>query len=110
MIRLKKTGIVCMAGAFLLLLSACGPQGGQNQGAEETAEATPEVLYKNNCANCHGQNLEGNAGPSLEDIGQRAGKEDIDRIIKNGKGQMAAQKQLTDEQRSKLAAWLAEKK
>lgn len=106
---MRKKGIAWIAAAVIFLLAACGLQGGQ-QGGKSTANASPETLYKNNCASCHGQNLEGNAGPSLEKIGQRAGKEDIERIIQNGKGQMPAQRQLSDEQRSRLAAWLAEKK
>lgn len=106
---MRKKGIAWIAATVILLLAACGPQGGQ-QGGKSTANASPETLYKNNCASCHGQNLEGNAGPSLEEIGQRAAKEDIERIIQKGKGQMPAQRQLSEEQRSKLAAWLVEKK
>lgn len=107
---MRKQGIAWIAAMVVfLLLSACGPQGGE-QGEKSTANASPETLYKNNCASCHGQNLEGNAGPSLEKIGQNAAKEDIERIIQNGKGQMPAQRQLSDEQRSRLASWLAEKK
>ncbi|PTX62580.1 cytochrome c551 [Melghirimyces profundicolus] len=104
---MKKGWVAGMAMTFLLL-SACAPPGGTKQGPSE--ESSPKALYSNNCASCHGQNLEGNAGPSLKNVGAEHSKEDIEQIIKNGKGQMPAQNQLSDAQRDKLAEWLAKKK
>ena len=40
--------------------------GGKEQKQEETANATPEELYKQNCISCHGENYEGGAGPALK--------------------------------------------
>ncbi|SMO66135.1 c-type cytochrome [Melghirimyces algeriensis] len=95
-------------GVGLLLLAACAPQDEPPKG--ETEEASPKTLYSNNCAGCHGRNLEGTAGPSLEKVGEKYSQSEIEQILANGKGQMPAQKRLSDEQRDKLASWLAEKK
>ncbi|SDC94436.1 cytochrome c551 [Melghirimyces thermohalophilus] len=95
------------AAGVLLLLAACAPQQGQEQNSEP---ASPKTVYNNNCASCHGGNLEGGAGPSLKKVGNRYSAKDIEQVIQNGKGQMPAQNQLSDQERSKLASWLAEKK
>ncbi len=48
--------------------------------------------------------------PALTNTGSKYSKEEIDDIIKNGKGQMPAQTQLSDAERESLSAWLAEQK
>ena len=46
-------------------------------------------LYKNNCASCHGDHLEGAPSfPSLVDIGKRRTREEITSIIREGTGRM----------------------
>lgn len=102
------------------LLTGCG--GGEtddsqgesgDSGASETEVAdgsAAEEIYNNNCMGCHGGNLEGGAGPALDTIGASMSKDDIADVIKNGKGQMPAQKQLSDGDVDTLAEWLAAKK
>jgi YVTN family beta-propeller protein len=79
-----------------------------SKGTHSVAEAG-EVLYKASCASCHGDNLEGKAGPALTTIGaQKSNKEILDRI-QNGKGMMPGG--LVNETDAKiLATWLSEKK
>ena len=95
------------------------PQQGGTPAQEEPApdagdgaagNAEVQAIYANNCASCHGANLEGGFGPALTNTGSKFSKEEIDNIIKNGVGQMPAQTQLNDADREALAAWLAEKK
>jgi quinoprotein glucose dehydrogenase len=49
-------------------------------------------LYKNNCASCHGDNLQGAPPtfPSLVNIGQRRTREELKTLINEGSGRMPA--------------------
>ncbi len=77
----------------------------------ETAEAaTPEELYAASCLGCHGDQLQGVVGPALTHIGKDYDAEAIKSVILNGQGTMPPQGQLSAEQASALAEWLAEKK
>ncbi|MGE5704223.1 MAG: cytochrome c551 [Clostridia bacterium] len=125
----RLTGIM-LAGALALSLSACG--GGQTaqppaeqKPAEQPATQQPatggatspsnvdaakaEATFKNTCSSCHGQNLEGVVGPNLQKIGATLTKEQIEDVLKNGKGSMPPNLVSGDEA-DNLAAWLAEKK
>ncbi|GGE04708.1 hypothetical protein GCM10011571_02210 [Marinithermofilum abyssi] len=98
------TGVVSIA-----LLAGCS-QGGQQSQGPSAGEGDPQTLYNNNCASCHGQNMEGSMGPSLKQIGAKYSAKDIEAIIQNGQGQMPAQNQVSDKDRAKLAKWLAKHK
>lgn len=117
-----------VGGLLLWVLTGCGggtdqetqpPEQGGTPAQEEEAPDTGDgaavdteiqALYNNNCASCHGTNLEGGFGPALTNIGSKYSKEEIDEIIKNGVGQMPAQTQLSDADRKALSEWLAEQK
>lgn len=111
-----KFKLILVAGALALAVAGCGGGGQQaqppaNNGGGATADAgAAEELYKANCLACHGGNLEGVVGPKLSDVGARLGEADIATVIKNGRGGMPAQSQLSDDQVNQLAAWLAAKK
>jgi len=98
-----------------LVLAACGGGGndqesGTNGGtdqAENTASA--EDLIKQNCTSCHGQNLEGASGPSLQKVGSKYSKDEIKDIILNGKGAMP-KGLLNDSEADVVAEWLAGQK
>jgi quinoprotein glucose dehydrogenase len=47
-------------------------------------------LYQNNCAGCHGENLQGSPPtfPALVDIGKRRSREELTAIIREGTGRM----------------------
>lgn len=94
-----------------LALAACG--GGEEakepeNGAGETT-ASAEELYKQNCASCHGQNLQGGAGPQLADVGSRLSADEIKNIIINGQGAMP-KGLLNESEATAVADWLATKK
>ncbi|ACB61872.1 cytochrome c class I [Exiguobacterium sibiricum 255-15] len=69
-----------------------------------------EKIFANNCASCHGNNLEGNVGPNLTKVGAKYSSEEIQKIIKNGKGQMPAGILKDDKEIVAVADWLADKK
>jgi cytochrome c551 len=50
--------------------------------------ATGEAVVSQACISCHGANLEGGYGPSLQNIGDKYNKEEIVTILINGKGSM----------------------
>jgi cytochrome c550 len=79
-------------------------------GDSEQMNLPPEELFQANCSSCHGGDLQGGVGPNLTEVGSKYDPDQIADIIQNGKGQMAAQKQVQAEAREKIAAWLAEKK
>ncbi|SFI64456.1 c-type cytochrome [Thermoflavimicrobium dichotomicum] len=94
------------------LLAACSQTSQSNQQTKSTNDVSlaPEETYANNCASCHGGNLEGRIGPNLEKIGGKMTKDQIVKVIKEGKGDMPGQPQISDQAREKLAEWLAGKK
>lgn len=128
---MKRFSFSLVAAVLVFALSACG--GGNNQatpnnnnqpgtqtpapeqGTGGTAPsggydaATAEALFKNTCAGCHGQTLEGAVGPNLQKIGSTLNKDQILEILKNGKGQMPPGLVKGNDAET-LAAWLADKK
>lgn len=124
---MKRLSLSVVAAVLVFALSACG--GGQqtqpntNQPATETPSteapstapsgsydaATAEALYKNTCAGCHGQTLEGAVGPNLQKVGGTLSKDQILEVLKNGKGSMPPGLAKGDDAET-LAAWLADKK
>lgn len=108
----------------MLVLAACGGGGATNEdksepadeGTEEPAEdggavdtAAAEDAYKASCASCHGQDLSGGAGPTLEKVGADYTAADIEEIIANGKGSMPGGL-LSGDDATAVAEWLAEHK
>lgn len=120
---MKRVSLFAAMALLAFSLSACG--GGQqaqppaNQPSAETPSttapsgsydaATAEALFKNTCAGCHGQSLEGAVGPNLQKIGSQLTKDQILEILKNGKGGMPPGL-VKDADADILAAWLADKK
>ena len=106
-------------------LSACGAKSTSppsstpptaNQGAGSTAGGTAstvdaQAIYKQNCISCHGNNLEGGVGPSLQKVGAKYSKDQMVTILNNGQGAMPSFKgKLSDNEIGALATWLSEKK
>lgn len=100
-----------------LVLAACGgdkadekPADKGDTGTTTTADAGEEAkLYENKCSGCHGGNLEGGVGPALDKVGSSLSKEEIEKIINEGKGAMP-KGVIPAESSTKMATWLAEKK
>lgn len=101
-------------GASVLLLSACGQatdSSDQNNSSNQTNQVSaPEQIAKQNCSSCHGNNLQGNYGPSLQKTGSKYSKEQILNILNNGIGTMRPQTQLSSQEKEVLADWLSQKK
>ncbi|MGM8214135.1 c-type cytochrome [Bacillaceae bacterium W0354] len=82
----------------------------EGAGEEEEVEMDPESIYQNNCMQCHGGDLSGGLGPSLNDVGERHNMEELVEIIANGVEGSAVMTgdYATDEQAKVLAEWLLE--
>jgi cytochrome c551 len=121
---LKRIPFTLLAAVLTFSLGACG---GGNQQTQPPAEkpatespsttapsgsydaATAETLFKNTCAGCHGQSLEGAVGPNLQKIGSELTKDQILEVLNKGKGAMPpGLVKGTDAEN--IAAWLADKK
>ncbi|GIN40136.1 MULTISPECIES: c-type cytochrome [Heyndrickxia] len=104
--------LVCLV--FVLFIYK-GPQPSQtaaNASAHGTTASAgdPEGIVKKNCITCHGDNLQGGAGPELAKIGSKYDQGEIENIINNGKnGRMPAGLISKDDAKS-VAEWLSQKK
>ncbi|EIT86984.1 cytochrome C class I [Fictibacillus macauensis ZFHKF-1] len=78
-----------IASLALLTLGACSndDQATKNKHNKQNTEAA-DSLYKQNCARCHGVDLQGNIGPSLQKIGSKYSAKEIKGIIENGRNGM----------------------
>lgn len=121
---MKRVMGLALAGLLAISLSACGGNQAAQPPAEQKPAETPaaggtsnasvdaakaEATFKNTCAGCHGQNLEGVVGPNLQKIGGELSKDQIREILKNGKGGMPPNL-VSGADADNIAAWLAEKK
>lgn len=80
-----------------------------DEDAEEGDTDDPEDIFEDNCASCHGDDLSGDMGPNLQEVGDRHSEDEIEDIIMNGKGDMPAGL-VEEDEADTLADWLADKK
>lgn len=109
---MNKKLLALVAGATLILsLGACGTKEEDTSNSNQTASsgAEPDKVFQQSCASCHGNNLQGQVGPSLQKVGNKYSQEEIEKIIVNGRGSMPAGI-VEGEDATKLAEWLAQKK
>ena len=92
--------------SLVITLTACSSGNNEESQKPQTEE---EKIYANNCASCHGNALEGYAGPKLESVGSKMSKDEILSIINNGAKGMPAGI-IKGEDAEKVATWLSEKK
>lgn len=113
------SGLFIIAGAFALVLMFTLPSREQTE-EEAKPPQLPEItmnaeqaeaLVRANCISCHGDQLQGGAGPALDKIGAQMTEEELYSIISKGKGGMmpAFKDRLQDEEIANVAMWLAEK-
>jgi quinoprotein glucose dehydrogenase len=76
--------------------------------AENTSENTPQALYLNQCAVCHGEKMAGSppAIPALTGLGGRISSSQVLATIKNGKGRMPGFSNLNDDELYALLAYV----
>mgnify|MGYP001217433439 FL=1 len=66
-----------------------------------------EEIYTFSCASCHGNDLSGNVGPELQQVGNRLTEEEIKTIIIEGIGTMPPGR-VTEAEAALVAKWLSE--
>lgn len=105
---MKKLSLLFLPLALIsFLLTGCsGSNQPQSQG--DSVKATPENMYQVNCSGCHGNNLQGGAGPSLQHVGSQMSHDQILKQIKNGGGGMPGHL-VSDKDAEALATWLSNK-
>lgn len=112
------SGLFFAACAFAVVLMFTLP--GKAEVAEENKPTMPavaleaasaEATVKANCITCHGDQLQGGVGPSLQQEGGEHDAEEIFTIVTKGRGQMPSfRDKLAPEEIANVAMWLAEKK
>ncbi len=112
------SGLFFVACALALALMFTLP--GKEEVAEEAKPTMPEVTLdaasaeaavKASCITCHGDQLQGGAGPALNQVGGHMDTEALFSVISKGRGGMPAFKdQLKPEEIANIALYLAEKK
>lgn len=63
-------------------------EGGGKTEETESASASPEDIYKQNCISCHGDAYQGGVGPALKGVGDRLSVDEVKEVITNGRGAM----------------------
>ncbi|MES1038231.1 MULTISPECIES: cytochrome c550 [Peribacillus] len=63
-------------------------EGGGKTEETESASASPEDIYKQNCISCHGNAYQGGVGPALKGVGDRLSVDEVKDVITNGRGAM----------------------
>ena len=63
-------------------------EGGEKTEETESASASPEDIYKQNCISCHGDAYQGGVGPALKGVGDRLSVDEVKNVITNGRGAM----------------------
>ncbi|WP_353723259.1 pyrroloquinoline quinone-dependent dehydrogenase [Dyadobacter sp. 676] len=80
----------------------------------KTTASPGQAIYMRNCAACHRADRRGSGQeyPGLIEVGNRMSKDEIDNIIKSGRGRMPSFQHITDKEREELVGFLlnAEKK
>lgn len=73
-----------------LFLAACGGEDTKKEETSKTASSDPgyELFQQKSCIGCHGKDLEGASGPALNKIGSKLSKDEIVKVIEEGKGSM----------------------
>ena len=96
---------------FVMILTACGGNEEAADTGEETASTEDgEAVYQAaSCFSCHGNDLEGASGPSLQDVGSRLSEDEIRTTIEEGKGMMPAGLVAEQDDLDALVEWLSSK-
>lgn len=110
-------GLLGIASLFAVYLLATGLPIREEQADIGTAFTVPEravdadasqQIYKSNCLACHGDQMEGKVGPALNHIGADMTKEQIYKVITNGRGGMPSfESRLTEDEIIAVTTWLA---
>lgn len=108
---MKKMLLTYLIGATFVL-AACGADEDSgtetNSSGEEVTLTLEETksLYSQNCSSCHGQILANGAPEGLDQIGSKLSKEEIEKIIRKGKGPMSGEL-IKGGEAAAVAEWLS---
>ncbi|MGG2063250.1 MULTISPECIES: cytochrome c551 [unclassified Bacillus (in: firmicutes)] len=107
----KKLLMTVLGASVALTLGACGTkeESKPSSPSQEASTDSAEKIFQKSCAGCHGNDLKGLSGPSLEKVGGKYSEQDIEKIIAKGRGIMPAGV-IQGEDAKKVATWLSEKK
>lgn len=78
-----------------------------NNGEGETTDDA-EAIFKNNCATCHGNDLEGGMGPDLTSVGGELSADEIDDIITNGTDGGMPDGLIDGDEKEAVVEWLSD--
>lgn len=101
----------------IVLMIVLGVWGGNTvkqraNGGSQTSQSqvqTPDQLFQKNCSSCHGNNLQGGIGPSLQKVGSKMTKAQILSQIQTGGGVMPGNL-IQGKEADAVATWLSQKK
>ena len=93
---------------LVLALSLLLLQGCSSNTADAKRPADGEGLYKFGCVSCHGENLEGLAGPPVTNMKAKYSEEEMLKLLNDGVGMMPGGL-LTEEESKIVTKWLLEK-
>src|SRR5699024_10860193 len=127
---MKKTLLLITGLILAMILVACGGNDNNNNNTENNdgtdnnteetnnndtdnnndTTASAEEVYKNNCASCHGDDLEGEGdAPGLEAVGSDMSEDEIREQIEDGGDGMPGGL-IEGEEADQVAQWLSDKK
>jgi cytochrome c551 len=86
---------------LLLLTTGCSSE-------SSSSAKDGETIYKDNCAACHGDQLQGAVGPSIVNMKSKYSEDEVLKIINEGTTKMPGNL-LTDEDSKIVTKWLMEK-
>src|SRR5699024_3143680 len=81
---LKKAQLVVGMFFMAMMLAACGGGNDGNNGNNDGDSEEAEQLYEKSSANCHGDDLEGESDPQLDNIGTEMSIDEIREQIDDG--------------------------
>jgi cytochrome c551 len=87
----------------ILLVAGC-----TSNTAEAKRPTDGEGLYKLSCLSCHGENLEGLAGPPVTNMKVKYSEEDMIKLLNDGVGMMPGGL-LSEAEAKTVSKWLLEK-
>lgn len=86
----------------LLLLAGCS-----SNTADAKRPTDGEGLYKASCLSCHGENIEGAAGPPVTKMKEKYSEEEMMKLLNDGVGMMPGGLLSEDESKT-VTKWLLE--
>ena len=87
----------------LLLLAGCS-----SDTANAKRPTDGEGLYNLSCLSCHGENLEGSAGPPVTNMKAKYSEEEMVKLLNDGSGMMPGEL-LSEEEAKTVSQWLLER-